>query len=160
MQDVISDIAIHFDTTCVLVSHDAADLLPWANRMLLIKEGAVVRDDHPATIFYSPQNEYEAELLGACNCISVGIFPGIKALIPEANDNQQLFIRPSQLSLIKHTGKGFEGNITDVAFCGSHYLISLQIKGLSLQVASLESDYIVGESYEVCLKENAKYFLL
>ena len=160
MQDVISDIATHFDTTCVLVSHDAADLLPWANRMLLIKEGTVIRDDAPATIFYSPQNEYEAELLGACNCISVGVFPGIKALIPEANDSQQLFIRPSQLSLIKPTGKGFEGTITGVSFCGSHYLITVQINELTLQVASLESNYMLGESYEVCLKENAKYFLL
>jgi iron(III) transport system ATP-binding protein len=160
MQDVISDFAAHFDTTCVLVSHDAADLLPWANRMLLIKEGAVVRDDHPATIFYTPQNEYEAELLGACNCISVGIFPGIKDLIHEANDNQQLFIRPSQLSLVKPTGKGFQGTIIGVAFCGSHYLITLQINELTLQVASLESEYIVGNNYAVCLKENAKYFLL
>jgi iron(III) transport system ATP-binding protein len=160
MQDVISDIATHFDTTCVLVSHDAADLLPWANRMLLIKEGAIIRDDAPATIFYSPQNEYEAEILGACNCISVSIFPVVKTLIPEANDNQQLFIRPSQLSLVKATGKEFEGTIKRVAFCGSHYLITVQINELTLQVASLESDYMAGESYEVCLKENAKYFLL
>ena len=160
MQDVISDIATHFDTTCVLVSHDAADLLPWANRMLLIKEGAIIRDDAPATIFYTPQNEYEAEILGACNCINIGIFSGVKALIAEANDNQQLFIRPSQLSLIKPSGKGFEGTIVGVAFCGSHYLITLQINGLTLQVASLDSDYTVGDRYEVCLKENAKYFLL
>ncbi len=160
MQDVISDIATHFDTTCVLVSHDAADLLPWANRMLLIKEGAVVRDDHPATIFYTPQNEYEAELLGTCNCISVGIFPALKTLIPDANDNQQLFLRPSQLSLIKPTGKGFEGNITDVAFCGSHYLITLHINSLTLRVASLDANYTIGDRYEVCLKANAKYFLL
>ena len=159
MQDVISDIATHFDTTCVLVSHDAADLLPWANRMLLIKEGAIIRDDHPSTIFYTPQNEYEAELLGACNCISVGIFPIIKYLIPEANDNQQLFVRPSQLCLIKPSGNGFEGTIVGVAFCGSHYLIKLQINGLTLQVASLDANYTVGDRYEVCLKENAKYFL-
>jgi len=160
MQDVISDIATHFDTTCVLVSHDAADLLPWANRMLLIKEGAIIRDDHPSTIFYTPQNEYEAELLGACNCISVGIFPIIKYLIPEANDNQQLFVRPSQLCLIKPSGNGFEGTIVGVAFCGSHYLITLQINGLTLQVASLDANYTVGDRYEVCLKENAKYYLL
>ena len=85
MQDVIADIATHFDTTCVLVSHDAADLLPWANRMLLIKEGAVIRDDAPAAIFYAPQNEYEAKLLGACNCIPVSMFPRIQQLITDAN---------------------------------------------------------------------------
>jgi iron(III) transport system ATP-binding protein len=160
MQDVVSDIATHFDTTCVLVSHDAADLLPWANRMLLIKEGAIIRDDTPATIFYSPQNEYEAELLGACNCISVGIFPAVKTLIPEAKDNQRLFIRPSQLNLIKPNGKGFEGNIVGIAFCGSHYLITFKINELTLQVTSLDANYTVGGSYGVCLKENATYFLL
>jgi hypothetical protein len=81
-------------------------------------------------------------------------------LIPEANDNQQLFIRPSQLSLIKPAGNGFEGTIVGVSFCGSYYLITLQINELTLQVASLESEYTVGESYAVCLKENAKYILL
>jgi hypothetical protein len=71
-----------------------------------------------------------------------------------------LFIRPSQLSLIKPTGKGFEGNIVGIAFCGSHYLITFKINELTLQVASLDANYTVGESYEVCLKENATYFLL
>ena len=81
-------------------------------------------------------------------------------MIPEANDNQQLFIRPSQLSLIKPSSKGFEGNIIGVAFCGSHYLITLKINELTLQVASLDANHTVGDRYEVCLKENAKYFLL
>ena len=84
----------------------------------------------------------------------------VKALIAEANDNQQLFIRPSQLSLIKPTGIGFEGTIVGVAFCGSHYLITLQINELTLQVASLDAAYTVGDRYEVSLKENAKYLLL
>lgn len=160
MQDVIADIATHFDTTCVLVSHDAADLLPWANRMLLIKEGAVIRDDTPATIFYAPQNEYEAKLLGTCNCINVGIFPVVKTLIPEANDNQQLFIRPSQLVLEMPIGNGLQGIVTNVLFMGSHYRVQLQIDGLQLEVAGFEPGIIVGETYQVRLRENAQYHLL
>jgi len=160
MQDVILDIATHFDTTCVLVSHDAADLLPWANRMLLIKEGAVIRDDAPATIFYAPQNEYEAKLLGACNCINVGVFPAVKTLIPEANDSQQLFIRPSQMILERYAGKGLQGIVTNVFFMGSHYMVQLNMGGLVLEVSAFEPGILVGESYSVRLRDNAQYHLL
>ena len=160
MQDVIADIATHFDTTCVLVSHDAADLLPWANRMLLIKEGAVIRDDAPATIFYAPQNEYEAKLLGACNCISVSMFPRIRQLITDANTDQQLYIRPSQLLLEKPTGNGLQGIITGSLFMGSHYMVQLQIDGLVLEVSAFEPGITLGETYSVRLRDNAQYHLL
>jgi iron(III) transport system ATP-binding protein len=152
MQVVIADIATHFDTTCILVSHDAADLLPWANRMLLIKDGAIIRDDKPATIFYNPQTIYEAELLGTCNCISADQFPAIKRLIPDATKEQMLFIRPSQLSLQNYTGIGLECIVTGIAFCGSHYLIKVQIDELSIQVGSFNADYEIGGAYQVFLK--------
>ena len=160
MQDVIADIATHFDTTCVLVSHDAADLLPWANRMLLIKEGAVIRDDAPVAIFYAPQNDYEAKLLGACNCIPVSMFPRIQQLITDANTDQQLFIRPSQLLLEKPTGNGLQGIVTGVLFMGSHYMVQLQIDGLVLEVSSFEPGITLGETYSVRLRDNAQYYLL
>jgi iron(III) transport system ATP-binding protein len=160
MQDVIADIATHFDTTCVLVSHDAADLLPWANRMLLIKEGGVIRDDDPATIFYAPQNEYEAKLLGACNCIPVSMFPSIKRLITDANTDQQLYIRPSQLLLEKPDGNGLQGIVTGVLFMGSHYMVQLNIDGLVLEVSVFESGIRLGETYSVRLRDNARYHLL
>jgi iron(III) transport system ATP-binding protein len=157
---VIADIATHFDTTCVLVSHDAADLLPWANRMLLIKEGAVIRDDAPAAIFYAPQNEYEARLLGTCNCIPVSMFPRIQRLITDAGTDQQLYIRPSQLLLEKPTGKGLQGIVTGVLFMGSHYMVQLQIDGLVLEVSAFEPGITLGETYSVRLRDNAQYHLL
>jgi len=160
MQDVIADIATHFDTTCILVSHDAADLLPWANRMLLVKDGAVIRDDNPDTIFYAPSNEYEAALLGTCNCISAAMFPTIKTLVPSANIEQQVFIRPSQLVLEKPAAAGLQGKIISVLFMGSHYMVQVQLDGMVLQVACFEPGITVGETYTVRLRENAKCHVL
>lgn len=160
MQEVIADIATHFDITCVLVSHDAADVIHWANRLLLIKEGAIIRDDSPAAIFYAPQNEYEAKLLGACNCIPVSMFTVIRQLITDANTDQQLFIRPSQLILEKQVGNGLHGIVKGVLFMGSHYLVQLQIDGLVLEVSSFEPGISVGETYTVRLRDNAQYHIL
>jgi iron(III) transport system ATP-binding protein len=159
MQDVIADIASHFDTTCILVSHDAADLLPWANRMLLIKDGAIIRDDKPDAIFYAPSNEYEAALLGTCNCISAAMFSAVTTLVPDANIDQQIFIRPSQIVLEK-TAAGLQGKVVSVLFMGSYYMVQVQLDGLFLQVASFEPGIIVGETYAVRLRENAKYHVL
>ena len=160
MQDVISDIATHFDTTCVLVSHDAADLLPWANRMLLIKDGTVIRDDTPASIFYAPQNEYEAYLLGTCNCISVAMFPAIQLLIPEVNLDQQVFMRPSQLLLDTPMGKGLQATVRNVRFMGSHYHVKIQTHGMELEVASFNPVIQEGDICTVRLQTNAKYQIL
>jgi iron(III) transport system ATP-binding protein len=160
MQDVIADIATHFDTTCILVSHDAADLLPWANRMVLIKNGAIIRDDNPAAIFYAPNNEYEAALLGTCNCISAAMFPIIKLLVPTIQLEQQLFIRPSQLILEKPAATGLQGKVTDVLFMGSYYLVALQMDGLKMLVASFEPGITVGETYNVSLKKDAIFHIL
>lgn len=160
MQDVIADIATHFDTTCILVSHDAADLLPWANRMVLIKDGAIIRDDNPDAIFYAPNNEYEAALLGTCNCISAAMFPSITTLVPTANIEQQIFIRPSQLILEKTAAAGLQGKVTNVSFMGNHYMVAIQLDGLVLQVASFEPGITVGENYTVSLRKNAIYHML
>jgi iron(III) transport system ATP-binding protein len=151
---------MHFDTTCILVSHDAADLLPWANRMLLIKDGAVIRDDNPDTIFYKPSNEYEAALLGTCNCISAAMFPAITTLVPNANIEKQIFIRPSQIVLEKPAAEGLQGKVMGVLFMGSYYLVQVQLDGLVLQVASFEPGITIGENYTVRLRENAKYHVL
>ena len=160
MQEVIADIAMHFDTTCILVSHDAADLLPWANRLLIIKDGIVIRDDNPDSIFYAPSNEYEAELLGTCNCISAAMFPAITTLVAHANIEQQIFIRPSQIVLEKPATEGLQGKVIGVLFMGNYYMVQVQLDGLVLQVASFEPRIIVGETYTLRLRENAKYHVL
>jgi hypothetical protein len=88
------------------------------------------------------------------------MFPFIQQLITDANTDQQLFIRPSQLILEKHTGNGLQGFVTGVLFMGSHYMILLQIDGLVLEVASFEPGITVGETYSVRLRDNAQYHIL
>ena len=88
------------------------------------------------------------------------MYPGIRQLITNANTDQQLFIRPSQLVLEMPIGNGLQGIVTNVLFMGSHYRVQLQIDGLQLEVAGFEPGIIVGETYQVRLRENAQYHLL
>jgi len=53
-----------------------------------------------------------------------------------------------------------QGIVTGVLFMGSHYMVQLQIDGLVLEVSAFEPGITIGESYSVCLRDNAQYHLL
>jgi hypothetical protein len=88
------------------------------------------------------------------------MFPRIQQLITDANTDQQIYIRPSQLLLEKPTGNGLQGIVTGVLFMGSHYMVQLQIDGLVLEVSAFEPGITLGETYSVRLRDNAQYHLL
>jgi ABC-type sugar transport system ATPase subunit len=88
------------------------------------------------------------------------MFPSITTLVPTANIEQQIFIRPSQLILEKTAAAGLQGKVTNVSFMGNHYMVAIQLDGLVLQVASFEPGITVGENYTVSLRKNAIYHML
>ncbi|MFT5859366.1 MAG: ABC-type multidrug transport system ATPase subunit [Flavobacteriaceae bacterium] len=53
--------------TIVLVSHDGSELLGFVNRLIHLGEGTIIRDAAPLTIYYSPDDKEQGELLGILN---------------------------------------------------------------------------------------------
>lgn len=64
LKKVIADIGLRFDITCILVSHDPRDILPWADELLVLRDGRLVRAGAPLDVYSRPENEYVAALLG------------------------------------------------------------------------------------------------
>lgn len=64
LKKVITDSASRFDITCTLVSHDPRDILPWADELLVLRDGRLIRQGVPLDIYSRPENEYTAALLG------------------------------------------------------------------------------------------------
>lgn len=48
----------------VIVTHDPVDALTLADRVVVIEDGKVVQDDHPAALIEAPRSTYVAEILG------------------------------------------------------------------------------------------------
>jgi ABC-type sulfate/molybdate transport systems ATPase subunit len=51
----------------VLVTHDPNDILAWAERLLIMKNGAIEQDNSPAQIMRHPSSEYVAGIMGSSN---------------------------------------------------------------------------------------------
>ncbi len=59
------------NTTIVMVSHDGAELMGFVKRMIHLKDGKIERDDTPSAMYYQPDDEEQAELLGTINQLEI-----------------------------------------------------------------------------------------
>ena len=98
-----------------LVSHDGADVMAWADELLIMQAGHVVQHGPPRQLYAQPASEYCAAMLGAYSYFPIG--PG---------GSPQL-VRPEQLSLSAHEQPGYyPALIEQVFFEGPATLLQLR----------------------------------
>ncbi len=118
LKSVLENIGAELKITFLLVSHDAADILPWADEMLVLEEGKLIQQGTPAQIYFQPINNYTAALFGAY----IKVTPELReAFAPfSANPLTQTIIRPSQLRLVEK-GNGVRAEVVKTSLMGTHY---------------------------------------
>ncbi len=128
IKSVLLDIGTQLNTSCILVSHDAADTLSWADRILVLKEGMIVQQGSPEDIFNKPADEYCAGLFGEYN------------LLNEANraafgldSNASSIVRPEQFCIVNDSA-AVKGILQAVSFFGSYYSVDVLLNGQVLKV--------------------------
>ena len=121
-RSVIRDISDKLNITCIMVLHDAPDLLSWADRVLVLKDGEMIQEGSPQQIYYQPVNEYCAALFGDYTLLNPQ-HPAIDITTGHFIDGK-LLCRPEQFSIEMSA----EGNavVDEILFAGSYYTIVLQ----------------------------------
>ena len=85
LKGVLEKICKHLKITCILVSHEPSDVLSWADKIIVMKDGQIVQKDSSEKIYRKPANEYVAGLFGNYNLINgakatwMDVLWGIKA---------------------------------------------------------------------------------
>ncbi|MEQ1553173.1 MAG: ATP-binding cassette domain-containing protein, partial [Ferruginibacter sp.] len=69
LKQVVEDACVHYQITCILTSHEPADVLPWADEIIVLQQGKMIQKGKPVELYYEPKNEYTAGLLGNYNLI-------------------------------------------------------------------------------------------
>jgi len=101
--------------TCIVATHDGADVLSFADEVAVMKDGIIVESGVPQKIHSNPKNKYVASLFGDVNEIK-GKYLGIKS-----EPEKTLFIYPYQLKAAANSN--LEVTTKHSYFRGSHYLI-------------------------------------
>lgn len=149
---VVDDICELLQITCMLISHDPVDLLPWADEIFIMKEGQIIQSGTPKEIYFFPVNTYSAELFGAFNVVSNA---GVKRClgVPEHQiNNEDLFIRPEAFQIRDNDVSALQGQVKSVYFKGSYYDVNVSASNNNMVVRVENSPPATGDTVYLSLK--------
>jgi ABC-type sugar transport system ATPase subunit len=149
MKKVINDIAEHLKITMILVSHEPADILPWADQLLLIKDGMLKQQGTPEEVYNDPEDLYCAGLLGDYCTIPATLATLLTGEFNAAWKDSALILRPEHITV--SAGKeGVDARIQKLSFKGSHYEVIAVVGDLPLMFYQQEKKYREGEAVKLC----------
>ena len=148
IKNVIERVGKDLAITCMMVSHDATDMLAWADTIVIMKDGKIIQQGKPSTIYFQPQNEYCAALFGRYNQFDAANLNELEF----DESYQSAFIRPEQLKILDERQTGLQANISNVAFCGMYFLITLSVQDKQVVVLSDVGHYEIGQSVTIVPK--------
>jgi iron(III) transport system ATP-binding protein len=157
-------------TTAVFVTHDTAEALFLADKIVVMKEGKILQQGSPEKIYHFPVNSYVAQFFGKANIFHTRISEGdyllpfpVKKIDVSRYDRVGICIRPN--GFIIHDDARMEGTIEQVYFLGP-------VQELRIRVFFQESiyDFIIhtetksvyhpGQSIRFDVLPEAVHFLL
>jgi ABC-type Fe3+/spermidine/putrescine transport system ATPase subunit len=155
MQAIIEELGTRLGITCLLVSHDAADTLSWADELLVLRQGQLVQQGSPEQIYKQPVDEYTAALFGDYNLVRGADRQAFKDKI--LND-KALMVRPEQFRLAAG-GDGLAGTVRAVRFFGSYYEVEVALPQNVVRVRVGTSEVAVGDSVWVTVAAGSGWAL-
>ncbi len=146
LKSVIQSIGERLKITCILVSHDPDDTLPWADQILIMKDGKVIQQGTPQKIYREPINVYVAGLFGKLNQVSPSLRKTLKI-----KSNQKYF-RPEDFKISKQRKKSSVAcKVVSCKFCGSYYAVELTTLKYNF-IAFSNREWILSETIYLGLK--------
>lgn len=142
IRQVLFDISEQLDITTIMVSHDAPDLLSWADHLLLMRDGTIIQEGDPETVYHRPVNAYAAGLLGEFNLLEED---WIRTYLPKWRVSGDVIIRPEQVILHESGVDGLPGTVIRVLFHGSYRDIDIRIGDKVLRSRTTQQEFAVGK---------------
>jgi ABC-type Fe3+/spermidine/putrescine transport system ATPase subunit len=156
LKAVIRDIGKRLKITCVLVSHDPADTLSWADKILVMKDGQIVQKGAPEKIYRQPVNEYTAGLFGKYNLITPAHAEIFSRLPGIAINKKSLIVRPEHFKIVPKGKRALSGKVMQVHFLGDHYELEVSIpRATSITVKAAADNFDVGDTIGIALSPEA-----
>ena len=159
IKDVIHDIGETLQTTCIMIAHDAADILSWAETVIIMKAGKMIQKATPIDIYQKPVNTYCAGLFGHYNLLSPLLSQKIASNSGLPFSEKQMMVRPEHIFLNKTGNIEFKGKIENFRFYGSYYLLEIQCGDELVKVSSPGLHYQQGEEVYFSVDKEKTWFL-
>jgi iron(III) transport system ATP-binding protein len=148
---IINELCETRKTTVVLVSHDPANILSWADQIIVLQEGKMIQADSPEEIYFNPVNAYTAGLVGDYNCIEKDSPLRTAFNLPP----NRLHFRTEEFAIVEKNNNSTAATIKEKLFYGNHYKLKLNIAGVYLDIMVRSTSFSVGQ--EVSIEFNSSH---
>ena len=145
IKKVIANAARELGFSSVLVSHDPNDVLSWAERILVIKNGQIIEEGTSETLYYNPQMEYTACLVGMANILESALAATITGLSPEGLNEKRYLLRPEHITVSLHKNQGIMAVVESVQFNGNTGFLQLLTGNTVLTAHKITGNIIQGD---------------
>jgi iron(III) transport system ATP-binding protein len=154
LQKVIQQIGVSLSLTCIMVSHDASELLSWADQLYLMQNGNFLQSGEPRLLYQQPLNAYCAALLGDVNLLdaSSNLFPALRSFFP---DTTQWMIRPENIQIGGIDGIIANGKVAAIHFMGPFSMLDVKVGEQLLKVHSDQQSFNVGDTIRLSINAAA-----
>ena len=150
IRTVLQKISDDLGTTCMLISHDPEDFLPWADHIMALKEGKLIQQGNTKEIYTNPLNEYIAGLTGSYNLItSNSIQLRNKWGLPLGGDD--IIIRPEKIKLTEISHNGIEAIVRKIQFHGFYSSILVETTEQELTIHLQDNHLDLGEKIHLAI---------
>lgn len=128
IKQVLQDLEETLKISCIMVSHDAEDLLSWAHRVLILRDGQIIQDCDPLTLYEKPVDVYAAQLVGDLTVVddvqAARLWPELTDAVP----GRQWMVRPEQLILCDPDEQCLQVMVQKVLYYGSYYKVIARLE--------------------------------
>ena len=147
--------------SAILVTHDAAEAVEFADRIALMRKGRLIQCDTAEALYRAPVSPFAARALGDVVTVA-GIAAGGRLTTPlgtiplpsSAPDGAvQVCLRPEAIRIVRR-GEGVPGQVLRRSFAGASSRIDIEVPGLDAPLRlTAAQDAITGDSVELGLVE-------
>ncbi len=133
LKQVVEDVCMKYQISCILTSHEPEDVLPWADKILVLKNGKIVQEDAAINVYKKPINEYAAGLLGSYNLLDQKIF------------GESMLLRPERILTTNDLSEKYTGTVIAVNFMGSYIEVHVKIATQTIKIKTTNTDIFIGD---------------
>ena len=158
LKGVLEKICKQLRITCILVSHEPSDVLSWADKIIVLKDGQIVQKDPSEKIYRKPTNEYVAGLFGNYNLIKSAHADWLCVLWGIKPPKKNLLIRPENFKIVTKKHKAVPGKVVEVNYFGSYYEVEVKVDEYNILIRTKKDKVKRGDRvYVKCSLEDVCY---
>jgi iron(III) transport system ATP-binding protein len=158
LKDVIREIGENLQISCLLVSHDPTDILPWANEVMLMQHGKIVQSGAPEHVYQHPTNAYTAALLGKYQILPLHIADLLLPYSGTAPVGKKIFVRPGNFKITSED-HGVAAQVISVEFMVGFYELELIVEDTIVYIHTLNRHVQKGEVIFIALDAKTIQFI-